>query len=73
MSKDTRQDLTAAVTLFAFFLAVLFLGIGCADSPAAPTPAAVAVRTLTILRGATEARRWALGDDRSLIPAGISA
>ena len=42
MTKNTRQDIKAAVALAALFLAVLFLGIGCTDSPAAPTPTAVA-------------------------------
>ena len=43
MTKNTRQDLTAAVALAALFFATLFLAIGCADTPAAPTPGAVAV------------------------------
>ena len=71
MSKDTRQDLTAAVTLFAFFLAVLFLGIGCTDSPAAPTPAAVAVEP-SRSRGATESAPSSYLGDVGSIPTGIS-
>ena len=43
MTKNTRQDLTAAVALAALFFATLFLAIGCADTPAAPTPGAVAL------------------------------
>ena len=43
MTKNTRQDLTAAVALAALFFATLFLAIGCANTPAAPTPGAVAL------------------------------
>ena len=43
MSKDTRHDLAAAVALFGIALTTLFLAIGCTDSPAAPTPGAVAL------------------------------
>ena len=43
MTKNTRQDLAAAVALAALFFATLFLAIGCTDTPAAPTPGAVAL------------------------------
>ena len=43
MTKNTRQDITAVVALAALFFATLFLAIGCADTPAAPTPGAVVV------------------------------
>ena len=41
LTRETRQDLATAGALFAFFLAVLFLGIGCATAQAAPVLAAV--------------------------------
>ena len=71
MAKNTRQDLATAGALFAFFLAVLFLGIGCADSPAAPTPAAIAVEP-SRSRGATESAPSSYLGDAGSIPAGIS-
>ena len=72
MTKNTRQDLaTAGALVRLLFFATLFLAIGCADSPAAPTPTAVAVEP-SRSRGATESAPSSYLGDTGSIPVGIS-
>ena len=75
MTKNTRQDHRhGGRARSAFFLAVLFLGIGCTNSPAAPTPTAVAFGCPHVSRCANGKRRRVprLADDRSPMPTGVS-